>query len=118
VTLDPLSEIVVTASGVQALNVAIRCVLNPGDEALLLTPAWPNGAAIIRMDNAVPVEIPLLLRRGHYSIDFDALEAAVTPRRASWFTPRPRTLGVGHHRGRTDRAPGIRPPPRSVAAGR
>lgn len=31
VTLDPRSEIVVTASGVQALNVGIRCVLNPGD---------------------------------------------------------------------------------------
>jgi aspartate/methionine/tyrosine aminotransferase len=80
VTLDPHSEIVVTASGVQALNVGIRCVLNPGDEALVLTPAWPNGSAIIRMDNAVPVEIPLLLRHGSYRIDFDALRAAVTPR--------------------------------------
>jgi aspartate aminotransferase len=80
VTLDPRSEIVVTASGVQALNVGIRCVLNPGDEALVLTPAWPNGACIIRMDSAVPVEIPLLLRRGLYRIDFDGLRAAVTPR--------------------------------------
>lgn len=80
VTLDPRSEIVVTASGVQALNVGIRCVLNPGDEALVLTPAWPNASAIVRMDNAVPVEIPLPLRGGRYSIDFDALRAAVTPR--------------------------------------
>src|SRR5260370_32199370 len=31
VTLDPASEIVVTASGVQALNLAIHCVLDPGD---------------------------------------------------------------------------------------
>src|SRR5690242_9827964 len=43
VSLDPESEIVITASGVQALNVAIRTVLDPGDEALILTPAWPNG---------------------------------------------------------------------------
>ena len=41
--LDPRREIVVTASGVQALNVTIRCVLDPGDEAIVLTPAWPNG---------------------------------------------------------------------------
>src|SRR5215831_955927 len=33
VALDSASEIVVTASGVQALNVAIRCVLGPEDEA-------------------------------------------------------------------------------------
>ncbi len=80
VDLDPRSEIVVTASGVQALNVTIRCVLNPGDEGLVLTPAWPNAAANIWMDNAVPKEIPLLLRGDHYAVDFDSLEAAVTPR--------------------------------------
>jgi len=80
VDLDPRSEIVVTASGVQALNVTIRCVLNPGDEALVLTPAWPNSAANVWMDNAVPKEIPLLLRGDRYAVDFDSLQAAVTPR--------------------------------------
>ncbi len=80
VELDPQSEILVTASGVQALNVGIRCLLNPGDEALVLTPAWPNGAAIVRMDNAVPVEVPLPLQGGRYVVDFDALQAALTPR--------------------------------------
>lgn len=80
VDLDPRTEIVVTASGVQALNVMIRCVLNPGDEALVLTPAWPNATAIIWMDNAIPIEIPLLLRGERYGVDFDALEAALTPR--------------------------------------
>src|ERR1700687_4277372 len=33
VRLDPETEIVITASGVQALNVGIRTVLDPGDEA-------------------------------------------------------------------------------------
>ena len=80
VELDPRSEIVVTGSGVQALNVGIRCVLNPGDEALVLTPAWPNASANIMMDNATLVEIPLLLRGDRYTIDFDALKAAITPR--------------------------------------
>lgn len=78
--LDPASEIVVTTSGVQALNVGIRCVLDPGDEALVLTPAWPNGAAIVGMANGVPVEVEHPLRDGRYHIDFDALEAAMTER--------------------------------------
>ena len=58
VTLDPAREIVITASGVQALHVAIRCVLDPGDEALVLTPAWPNGSSIVAMASAVAREIP------------------------------------------------------------
>src|SRR5580692_10741934 len=53
VELDPAREIVVTASGVQALNVGIRCTLDPGDEALILTPCWPNGSSIVTMANAV-----------------------------------------------------------------
>ncbi len=79
VPLDPGSEIVVTASGVQALNLGIRCVLDPGDEALVLTPAWPNAAAITYLHNARPVEIALQLQGDRYRVDFDALEAAVTP---------------------------------------
>jgi aspartate/methionine/tyrosine aminotransferase len=80
VELDPASEIVITASGVQALSVGIRCLLDPGDEALVLSPAWPNGSAIVAMSNATPVEIPHPLRGERYTIDFAALEAALTPR--------------------------------------
>jgi aspartate/methionine/tyrosine aminotransferase len=80
VTLDPKSEIVVTNSGVQALNVGIRCALDPGDEAIVLTPAWPNQSSNVSLCNATPREIPLVLDAGRYVVDFDALEAAVTPR--------------------------------------
>lgn len=80
VELDPAGEIVITASGVQALNVGIRCVLDPGDEALVLTPAWPNGASNVAMFNATAVEIAHPLVGDRYQIDFRALEAAVTPR--------------------------------------
>jgi aspartate aminotransferase len=80
VALDPTSEIVVTASGVQALCVGIRSTLDPGDEALILTPAWPNASSIVEMSNAVPRHVPHPLHGDRYTIDFDALEAAVTPR--------------------------------------
>jgi hypothetical protein len=80
VDLDPSSEIAVTASGVQALSLALRCLVDPGDEALVLTPAWPNGASILRLAHAVVHEMPQVLRGDRYVVDFDALEAAVTPR--------------------------------------
>lgn len=80
VDLDPLEEIVITASGVQALNVGIRCVLDPGDEAIILTPAWPNASSNVAMCSATPREIPLCLAGDRYRIDFGAIEAAIGPR--------------------------------------
>ena len=77
---DPAGEIVVTASGVQALNLAIRCVLDPGDDAIALTPAWPNGSSSMMMANASVRQIPHPLCGERYRVDFDALEAAVTSR--------------------------------------
>jgi hypothetical protein len=80
VTLDPTSEISVTASGVQALSTGLRCMIDPGDEALVLTPAWPNGSSIIAMANAVARQIAHPLCGDRYQIDFDALEATAGPR--------------------------------------
>jgi len=80
VELSPANEIVVTASGVQALHLAIRCALDPGDEALVLTPAWPNGSSSVMMANAAVKQIAHPLCGDRYVCDFDALEAAVTPR--------------------------------------
>lgn len=79
VDLDPESEIVITASGVQALNVSLRSMLDPDDEALVLTPAWPNGSSIIAMANAHARQIAHPLCGDRYQIDFDALEAATGP---------------------------------------
>lgn len=118
VELDPANEIVVTASGVQALHLAIRCVLDPGDEALVLTPAWPNGAANVAMANAVPVEIAQPLVGDRYGIDFGArgrdhpanapvaLHLALEP------------LGLGGDWRRATQAIGILAPARLVADGR
>lgn len=78
--LDPIRNIVVTNSGVQALHVGIRCLLDPGDEAIVLTPAWPNGSAIAQMANAVVKQVAHPLRGDRYGIDFDAIEAALSPR--------------------------------------
>jgi len=80
VELDPASEIVVTASGLQALHLAVRSALDPGDEAIVLSPAWPNGASIVALSHATAVEVPLELDGGRYALDADALEAAVGPR--------------------------------------
>lgn len=80
VTLDAAREIVISASGVHALFMSLRGVLDPGDQAIVFSPAWPNGCSIVRMCNASPIEFPLTVVAGRYTIDFGALERVVTPR--------------------------------------
>ena len=80
VVIDPAQEIVVTVGGLQALNVTIRCTLNPGDEALILTPIWPNGGEIVKLYGATPVEVPFIYDGTRFTPDLAAMEAAVTPR--------------------------------------
>lgn len=78
VEVDPSSEIIVTASGTQALNVTIRCAIDPGDEAIVLAPNWPNGAEIVKMYGATPVEVPYAYEGDEFVLDFKAIEAALT----------------------------------------
>jgi aspartate aminotransferase len=80
VSLDPATEIVVTASGLQALHLALRAIIDPGDEVLVLSPAWPNGSNIIELSHGVNVDVPFTLGDGRYELDFEALEAAAGPR--------------------------------------
>ena len=74
------SQVLVTASGVQALNVAIRCVIDPGDEALVLTPNWPNASAIVQMFGGASIEQSFVFGGSRFCVDFNALEDVLTPR--------------------------------------
>jgi aspartate aminotransferase len=80
VELDPSTDIVVTASGLQALHLALRAVIDPGDEVLVLSPAWPNGSNIIELSHGVNVDVPFVLGKDRYEIDFGRLEALAGPR--------------------------------------
>jgi aspartate/methionine/tyrosine aminotransferase len=80
VTLDPETEIVVTASGLQALHLALRAIIDPGDEVLVLSPAWPNGSNIVELSHGVNVDVPFVLGPERYEIDFGRLEALAGPR--------------------------------------
>ena len=80
VEIDPMAEMVVASSGVQSLNLMIRCAINPGDEAIVLTPNWPNGTEIIKLYGATPVEVPFQSDGERFSINFERLAAALTPK--------------------------------------
>ena len=79
VEIDP-SEIQVNSGGGQALNLAIKCVIDPGDEALVLSPNWPNGSAMVGMFGGRAVEVPMARTGQRFTPDLEALESALSPR--------------------------------------
>ena len=75
--IDVLSDDVVVAPGCkQALLYGMMAVMAPGDEVLLLSPAWPSYDGMIRLTGATPVHVPV--RRDNYHPDFDGLERHVS----------------------------------------
>ena len=74
---DP-EDVVITPGCKQALLYALMTTITPGDEVLLLAPAWPSYDGMIRIFGGVPVHVPV--SRPSYHPDFEALELSITGR--------------------------------------
>ena len=77
--LDPGTEITVTAGATEGLFCGIQAVLHPGDEAILLDPAYDAYAPGVRLAGGVPVHVPMAVAdAGRFSVDWDRLAAAIS----------------------------------------
>ena len=72
-------QILVTPGAKMAVYLAVRALLNPGDEAIWLTPGWVSYPSIIQISGGVPVAVHLKYEE-NYRITGEALEAAVSDR--------------------------------------
>ncbi|QRV15854.1 pyridoxal phosphate-dependent aminotransferase [Haloterrigena salifodinae] len=81
-TVDPESELVVTNGGVEALHLAIQTVVDPGEEVVVPTPAWPNPISQAKLANGVPVEVPMPAEEG-FEPDADRIVDAIGPNTAA-----------------------------------
>lgn len=75
---DPGTEITITAGATQALLTAILCAVHPGDEVIVLEPAYDSYLPAIRLAGGRPVAVAL--NPGDYSVPWDQVRAAITPR--------------------------------------
>jgi len=77
-TVDPDTEVLVTAGATEALAATLLALLEPGDEVVTLEPFYDSYAAIIALAGAQHVTVPL--RAPDFRPDVDELRAAVTDR--------------------------------------
>lgn len=72
-------EVLVTVGGSEAIDVAIRTLVNPGDEVIVPTPSFVCYEPIAKMAGASVVTIPTKEENG-FKLTPEELKAAITPR--------------------------------------
>jgi aspartate/methionine/tyrosine aminotransferase len=72
------SRIAVTSGGVSALMLAVQALVDAGDEVVAVTPVWPNLTAQPAILGATVRTVPLVPVQGEWTLDLQALRAAVT----------------------------------------
>ena len=75
---DPESEITVTSGGTEGIFDAIAATMTMGDEVIVFEPCYDSYVPAIMLSGATPIFIPL--RFPDYSIDWDEVHRAITPR--------------------------------------
>ena len=71
-------EVTVTAGATEALFCAIAAVVHPGDEVIVLDPAYDSYDPVIRLQGGMAVHVPL--STPSFSIDWQRIADAITPR--------------------------------------
>lgn len=71
-------DIALTQGAFGAIALAFTMLMDPGDECILPVPGWFCYSTILRAQNTVPVNVPLL--EGSFDLDIDAIEQAITSR--------------------------------------
>ena len=76
---DPASEMLVTVGGSEAIDLAIRALVCPGDEVIIPEPCFVCYDPITSLTGGVPVPVPLKAENG-FKLTAEELKAAITPR--------------------------------------
>lgn len=77
---DADAEITITAGATQALLTAILAVVHEGDEVIVIEPAYDSYVPAIRLAGGTPIFVQMCLSDGGYTVPWNAVAAAVTPR--------------------------------------
>lgn len=79
VRYDPESEIIITVGSSQAMDLAFRTLLDPGDEVVMPDPYYICYPPCVTMAHGVPVAVPTTAGNG-FKLEAEQLEAGITPR--------------------------------------
>jgi aminotransferase len=79
VKYEPKDEVLVTVGGSEAIDLALRALVSPGDEVLVPEPCFVAYSPIATLCGGVPVGIETFAKDG-FKLTPESLKAAITPR--------------------------------------
>ena len=74
---DPKKEVMLTVGGSEGIDVALRAMLNPGDEVIIPEPCYVSYLPCVQLADGVPVTISLK-NENQFRLTKEELEAAIT----------------------------------------
>lgn len=87
-TYDPMGEILVTVGGSEGIDLALRCLLEPGDEVIIPTPSFVCYGPLVSMSHGVPVYVETKVE-DEFRLTPEALKAAITDKTKILILPYP-----------------------------
>ncbi len=85
---DPAKEVLVTVGGSEGIDMAIRALVEPGDEVVVIEPSFVCYKPIVEVAGGVAV--PLAVREEeHFRVTPQALESVITPKTKLLVLPYP-----------------------------
>jgi len=79
IAYDPNTQILVTVGVSEALDIALRAVVNPGDEVLYHEPCYVSYSPSIALTHGVAAPVSCSAERG-FALEAEAIEKVATPR--------------------------------------
>ena len=76
-TYDPVNEVIVTVGGSEAIDMAMRTILQPGDEVIIPTPCFVCYEPLCKLTGAVPVIVETR-NEDKFKLTPELLESAIT----------------------------------------
>ena len=76
---DQKSEILVTVGGSEAIDIAVRAIIESGDEVIIPVPSFVCYGPIVSLAGGVPVFLPLTAENG-FRLTADILKKYITPK--------------------------------------
>ena len=75
---DAATEVLITSGATAGLYATLTAFVQPGDEVVLFEPCYDSYVPVIRLSGGTPVFVSL--RYPDYSVDWDEVRRAITPR--------------------------------------
>lgn len=88
VAYDPLKETLITVGGSEAIDIGLRCMLDPGDEVLIPQPSYVSYLPCTIMADGNPVVVPLQYEN-EFKLTVEDLEKYTTPKTKVLIMPFP-----------------------------